>query len=148
MIILCPNPIVFTIRSKKGREVVQVLEVSSIEDKRRVSMSNSLARAAQGMSLSEKRIVALALSSQNTKSLSKLAESTTPAGWKVKLRAMDYAETFGIDPNTAYDQLKTASERLLDRLVTWEDKAPNGKNRVNKLRWISFARYTQGDGVI
>ena len=111
-------------------------------------MSNSLARAAQGLSLSEKRIVALALSSQNSKSPSKLAESTTSAGWKAKIRALEYAETFGLDPNTAYDQLKTASERLLDRMVTWEDKAPNGKSRINKMRWVSSARYTQGDGVI
>lgn len=115
---------------------------------RNVSMSNSLARAAQGLSLSEKRIVALALSSQNSKSPAKLAESTTLAGWKATIRALEYAETFELDPNTAYDQLKTASERLLDRLVTWEDKAPNGKVRINKLRWVSLARYTQGDGVI
>lgn len=133
---------------KKGCAMSNEVEVLSIQSQRNVSMSNSLARAAQGLSLSEKRIVALALSSQNSKSPAKLAESTTSVGWKAKIRALEYAEAFSLDPNTAYDQLKAASERLLDRLVTWEDKAPNGKRRINKLRWVSLARYTQGDGVI
>lgn len=111
-------------------------------------MSNSLARSAQGLSLSEKRIVALALSAENSKSPSKLAESTTPLGWKARIRAHDYAEAFGVDPNTAYDQLKSASEKLFERTVTYEDKTANGKPRLNKFRWVSLAQYTVGDGLI
>lgn len=122
--------------------------LNSSQSDRRVSMSNSLARSAQGLSLSEKRIVALALSAENSKSPSKLAESTTPLGWKAKIRAHDYAEAFGIDPNTAYDQLKSASEKLFERTVTYEDKAANGKPRQNKFRWVSLAQYTVGDGLI
>ena len=111
--------------------------LNSQNSERRVSMSNSLARSAQGLSLSEKRIVALALSAENSKSPSKLAESTTSLGWKARIRAHDYAEAFGVDPNTAYDQLKSASEKLFERIVTYEDKAPNGKPRLNKFRWVS-----------
>jgi plasmid replication initiation protein len=123
-------------------------EILSSQSERKVSMSNSLARSAQGLSLSEKRIVALALSNENSKSPSKLAESTTPLGWKAKIRAHDYAEAFGIDPNTAYDQLKLASEKLFERIVTYEDKTANGKPRTNKFRWVSLAQYTVGDGLI
>lgn len=122
--------------------------LNSQNSDRRVSMSNSLARSAQGLSLSEKRIVALALSAENSKSPSKLAESTTPLGWKARIRAHDYAEAFGVDPNTAYDQLKSASEKLFERTVTYEDKTANGKPRLNKFRWVSLAQYTVGDGLI
>lgn len=122
--------------------------ITNTQDNRQVSMSNSLARSAQGLSLSEKRIIALALSNENSKSPHKLAESTTPAGWKARIRAHDYAEAFGLDPNTAYDQLKSAAEKLYERSISFADKDPNGKVRHTKLRWVSLAQYTVGDGLI
>ena len=56
------------------------VEVVSSEDQAKVTMSNRLARSAQGLSLSEKRIVALALSSEDSKSTSRLAEASTELG--------------------------------------------------------------------
>lgn len=123
-------------------------EVTSTENQAKVTMSNRLARSAQGLSLSEKRIVALALASEDSKSISRLAEASTERGWKTKIKAHDYAEAFNIDPNTAYDQLKAASERLFDRKVTYEDKNSRGKPRINNFRWVSLAQYTVGDGLI
>jgi plasmid replication initiation protein len=123
-------------------------EVVSSEDQAKVTMSNRLARSAQGLSLSEKRIVALALSSEDSKSTSRLAEASTELGWKTKVKALDYAKAFNIDANTAYDQLKAAADRLFERQVTYEDKNNNGKARINKFRWVSLAQYTVGDGLI
>ena len=118
------------------------------EAQAKVTMSNRLARSAQGLSLSEKRIVALALSSEDSKSISRLAEASTERGWKTKVKAVDYAKAFGIDANTAYDQLKAAADRLFERQVTYEDRTSRGKLRTNKFRWVSLAQYTVGDGLI
>ena len=128
--------------------MTEEFEIVAGEAQAKVTMSNRLARSAQGLSLSEKRIVALALSSEDSKSPSRLAEASTEWGWKTKIRAHDYAETFGIDANTAYDQLKAAADRLFERQVTYEDKNSRGKPRINKFRWVSFAQYTVGDGLI
>lgn len=123
-------------------------EVFPSEARAKVTMSNRLARSAQGLSLSEKRIVALALSAEDSKSISRLAEASTERGWKTKVKAIDYAEAFNIDVNTAYDQLKAAADRIFERQVTYEDKNIRGKPRVNKFRWVSLAQYTVGDGLI
>lgn len=128
--------------------MAEVFEVAQVENQAKVSMSNRLTRSAQGLTLSEKRIIALALSNQDSKSTSRLAEASTEQGWKTKIKALDYAEAFNVDPNTAYDQLKSASERLFDRKVTYEDKNSRGKLRINNFRWVSLAQYTSGDGVI
>ena len=129
--------------------MAEKFEIAASDDMQtKVSMSNRLARSAQGLSLSEKRIVALALATVDSKSTSRLAEATTDLGWKTKIKAHDYAAAFGIDANTAYDQLKAASDRLLERMVIYEDNDKRGKPRLNKIRWVSAARYTAGDGVI
>lgn len=123
-------------------------EVLTREHQAKVTMSNRLTRSAQGLSLSEKRIVALALANEDSKSTSRLAEASTEGGWKTKIKAQDYAEAFGIDSNTAYDQLKASSERLFERVVTYEDRTSRGKLEIIKFRWVSAARYAVGDGFI
>lgn len=129
-------------------EEFELQVVSSGDAQTKVTMSNRLARAAQGLSLSEKRIVALALSLEDSKSPSRLAEASTERGWKTKVKAVDYAKAFNIDTNTAYDQLKGAADKLFERQVTYEDRNSQGKARTNKFRWVSLAQYTIGDGLI
>ena len=131
-----------------AQEIEVEFEAVSGEAQAKVSMSNRLARSAQGLSLSEKRIVALALASEDSKSISRLVEASTGRGWKTKVKAIDYAAAFNVDTNTAYDQLKAAADRLFERHVTYEDKNSRGKARINKFRWVSLAQYTVGDGLI
>jgi plasmid replication initiation protein len=104
-----------------------------------VALDNRLAGLAEELSLNEKRIVATALLSADFKSSSR---------WGVKIQALDYAEMFGLDPNTTYDQLEMASYRLRERRVRWEDKAPSGKSRDNVALYLSSTRYIQDDGVV
>ncbi|OIQ78958.1 replication initiation protein [mine drainage metagenome] len=111
-------------------------------------MSNRLARAAQGLSLSEKRIICAGLANTDSKSASNLAEATTDLGWKLTVHSLDYANTFNVEPQTAYEQLKAAADRLFERHVRYEDTNERGKPRINKFRWISAARYVQGEGYI
>src|SRR5690625_7859835 len=71
-----------------------------------VYMSNAVARAAQGLSLAEKRTVGIAASRLDSRRV------PPPGGAPVtRITAMDYAETFGIDLDTAYNQLQNAGKR-------------------------------------
>lgn len=128
--------------AEKRYSQVQPEELSN----RHVSMSNRLARAAQGLNLAEKRLVALGLANTDSVSGRGLAIGTN-SGWKMKVTALEYAETFGVDPTTAYEQLKAASEKLFERYVRYEIKAR--KNPIEKkFRWVSAAVYAQGDGYV
>jgi len=105
-------------------------------------MSNAVARAAQGLSLAEKRIVGIAASRLDSRRV------PPPGGAPVtKITAMDYAETFGIDLNTAYEQLQDAGDNLYKRSITFtEPKRGRKGGAVHRVRWIGRATYHDGEG--
>jgi plasmid replication initiation protein len=116
-------------------------------DERWVSMSNNIARAAHGLDLSEKRLIALGLAKTDSKD-SKLLISAMTQGWKVKINAVEYAEVFGLERNTAYEQVISASDDLFRREVRFEDKGKGGKAVTKKFRWVSGAVYQPGEGYV
>lgn len=115
---------------------------------RLVTMSNALVRAAHGLTLGEKRIIAMAVSTLNPKSALKPGSVPT-----TRILAADYAETFGVDTNTAYEQLQEAAKHLFERKITFYTPAyrRNGKplppTRV-QMRWVGRASYQHGEGWI
>ena len=117
-------------------------------DDRHVSMSNRLARSAQGLNLGEKRLVALSLAGTDSVPVHRLVAAQQNAGWKITVTAMEYAETFGVDPTTAYEQLKAASEKLFERKVIYEVKGRRGKPEIKTYRWVSSCRYAEGEGFV
>jgi plasmid replication initiation protein len=114
---------------------------------RHVSMSNRLARSAQGLNLAEKRLVALGLAGTDSVPINRLVVAAN-AGWKMTVTAMEYAEAFGVDPTTAYEQMKAAAEKLFDRYVRYEVKGRRGKLDEKKFRWVSGAHYAPGEGYV
>lgn len=114
---------------------------------RHVTMSNRLARSAQGLNLAEKRLVALGLSRTDSMAANQLPGATS-TGWKMKLTALEYATTFKVDPTTAYEQIKAASEKLFERFVRYEIEGRNGKPIERKFRWVSAASYAPGEGYV
>ena len=114
---------------------------------RYVSMSNRLARAAQGLNLSEKRLVALGLAATDSVPLKGLALASN-SGWKMKISALEYAEAFGVHTTTAYEQLKDAASNLFERYVRYEVKGRRGTIEEKKFRWVSAAFYAPGDGYV
>lgn len=110
-------------------------------------MSNRLARSAQGLNLSEKRLVALGLAGTDSVPLKNLVLAAN-SGWKMKVTAMAYASAFGVHPTTAYEQLKSSSERLFERYVRYEIKDRKGKPVERKFRWVSGVTYAPGDGYV
>lgn len=114
------------------------------QSERQVSMSNALARAAQRLTLSEKRIVALGIAFTDQK-----IKLPPNAGWIVRIHASQYAEKFDIDMHTAYDQLKSASRRLYLREVSsiWQVKDRYDDSVEFNFRWVSRAAYSKaGEG--
>lgn len=109
-----------------------------------VSMSNALARSSQALKLSEKRIVSAALAQTDSMPAKNLMLGQNQ-GWKVKLNALDYAETFGVSLDTAYDQLKSASDDLFNRYIRIMVNTPKGM-KERKFRWVSGVEYHHGEG--
>lgn len=130
---------------ERKAKMVQARTEVEVKD-RYVSMSNALARGAQGLSLSQKRIIALAMA--HTDSLpAKDLMSGAMVGWRVRLLAGDYAEVFEVDADTAYEQLKDGSRSLLKCLWRTTSKGPRGEI-VTEGQWLALAEYCKGAGYV
>lgn len=107
---------------------------------RQVKMSNDLTMAAHGLLLSEKRVVMCCVAQLN---------SLKPdlGRYKIKITALEFAETFKIELNTAYEQLKKVAAQLYERSIKRVFDTPHGK-KIVKYRWVSGITYHEGEGWI
>lgn len=117
---------------------------NDLNGKNLVTLSNALIRAGCSLTLAEKRIVMLAVSKLNP--LKPVPVQT----FKTKITAAEYAETYDLDMNTAYDQLKTASKNLFNRTLVFFEPSyrRNGKPLKSlriEMRWIGRATYHEGE---
>lgn len=123
-----------------------VADVERPAGERWVTMSNALTRAGHGLTLAEKRIVAAAVSKLDSRRVLKPGEVP-----RTRITAMEYAETFDVDIDTAYDQLQAAAKQLYQRSITFYEPAwkrdgkPLPPTRV-QMRWVGSVKYQQGEG--
>lgn len=108
--------------------------------KRSVSMSNLIVNASHSLNLSEKRLVSAAMAKVDS-----LAKRVP--GKPVRITAAEYAECFGIDETTAYEQLKKAGDNLFGRYITRIHQTPKGE-MVEKIRWVDRVAYKVGEGFV
>jgi len=113
-----------------------------------VSMGNALNRAGHGLTLSEKRLVALALTKIDSRK--KLPSGTI---LKTRIFALEYAEAFDVDADTAYTQLRSAGKSLRTRKITFYEPAHRRGSKVptptqHDMQWIGRASYQDGEGWI
>lgn len=125
-----------------------VASVDRLPGERWVSMTNALVRAGHGLTLSEKRLVACAASKLDSKK--KLLPGNIPV---TKITAAEYAEVFEVDSDTAYNQLKSAADKLFNREITFYQRVSRLRdNQVNrrkiKMRWVGKAIYNPGEGMV
>ena len=115
--------------------------------KQLVTMDNALIRAAHGLSVTEKRLVCMAISQLD-------GRSQTPAGAVLvsRVTASSYAETFGVDIETAYEQLQDSANDLHSRTITFYTPAGprkgNGKPLPptrHKMNWVGRSSYQKGE---
>lgn len=116
-------------------------DVQEVFTDRHVTLSNVLVRAAQGLTLAEKRIMSACIAQLDSKRAPDPYKPLT-----VKLYAMDFAETFGIHPDTAYDELQSAAKVLRDRLIRYENPTAPKARRVVEMRWVGRVTYAKGEG--
>lgn len=102
-------------------------------------MSNALARSAQGLSLHEKRLVALCISKLDS------GRHWTPEKLTIRITVKEYREVFGISgAHNVYRDLKGACEDLEERkIVFFDEKDTNVEHHV---RWVGRASYAQQRG--
>jgi len=129
----------------RGKVVVKQQARSAHEQpagKLQITMSHALTTAAQGLTLAEKRVMMFAVAKLD----SFKGDGGTPAGL-VKLVAHDYAAQFGVDPDTAYTQLKEAGKGIFNRYIRFFEEGRKGPEEV-MVRWVSSARYSPGTGTV
>ncbi|MDT3227190.1 MULTISPECIES: replication initiation protein [Pseudomonas syringae group] len=119
--------------------------VRSSED-RWITMTNALTRAGHGLTLAEKRIIGIAVSTLDSYKAVNLGDVPT-----TRISASEYAETFGVDLTTAYEQLQDAAKQLYNRSITFYEAASRRKGKPLKptqvqMRWIGQAKYHEGEG--
>lgn len=118
-----------------SRELVQVDESRST-----VSMSNQLVRMAHGLTLPEKRVVAICLARLETTKQDK-------GRYSFQVAAKDFADQFDLTTQAAYMQLKEVGDRLLHRIAQEVIQGPKGR-LVRRWQWVSLAEYQDGEGVV
>lgn len=109
-----------------------------------VNMSNVLVRAAHGLTLNEKRLMACCVAQLDSMRIGKRPGFDQ---LRVKLTAMDFAETYEVDPKHAYREMIAASDNLFRRYIRYVEDTPKGKQET-KFHWISGVKYHHGEGWI
>lgn len=113
----------------------QGVDLINLDDLKRnnVVMSNILIRSAQKLSLIEKRILMACISKMQDR--------------EVELKATEYAQTYDVELNKAYQHLKEGAINLFNRYLTVNFK--DGKHTgVMHIVWTSSIAYVDGEGKI
>ena len=112
-----------------------------------VTMGNALTRAGHGLTLAEKRVVMMAVSKLDSMKIMRPGEMLP----SVKITAAEYAETYEVDPNTAYEALQGAAKNLFERKLTFYEPAHKRSGKplpptMVQMRWVGSVKYHQGEG--
>jgi plasmid replication initiation protein len=112
-----------------------------------VTMTNALARAGSGLTLAEKRIVMAAVAKLDSRRWPQPGECPC-----VRIDASEYAESYNVDINTAYESLQSASKALYNRTITFYDESSKRtltkkkKPPVTQMRWVGAVKYHEQQG--
>lgn len=115
-----------------------------------VAMQNSLTRAAQGLTLAEKRIVMIGISTLDSR------RAVNPVKPLVtRITAAEYAEHAQCEMSAAYEALQTAAKNLYKRSITvFQPSHKRGRKRIGdkgtviQMRWVGRATYHEGEAWI
>jgi plasmid replication initiation protein len=105
-----------------------------------VTQSNRLIEAGHTLTLNEKRMVLACAAKLDPR-------KPLPENGTVRLSAVDFADTFGIDRRDAYDSLEEASSRLYSRTIKEIRHGTRGKIERN-IRWVWMSEYAPGEGFV
>lgn len=103
----------------------------------KVTQSNRLIEASHTLTLNEKRLILCAASMIDSR-------KPYPHDGYFTIRADSFAETFGMERDTAYEALNDAANRLFERDIRRYSK---GK-MVEQMRWVFHVKYKEGEGCV
>lgn len=124
---------------KSTASKIQISSETSLAN-RNVSMSNTIVTSAHSLNLSEKRIISTALAKLD--SMAKKAPARP-----IRITALEFAECFGLDETTAYEQLRRGTKALYNRSIKRVVQTAYGQ-REEFLRWLDLSTYHQGQGYV
>ena len=105
--------------------------------KHHVSLSNELVRAAHGLTLTEKRVLMLAVSKLDS------AAKPTPENLVSKITVLELVSEYGLDSKSAYKQAYDAVEHLMNRYIRFVHEGIE-----TRMQWVGQANYKQDEGYI
>lgn len=105
-----------------------------------VTLANAVVQSAQQLTLTEKRLVMLAVSRIDPRS-KVLPERP------IKVTAEEFAEAFNLSPRDAYAELRRGSDSILAKHITRQREGSRG-TIVERYAWLSRADYATGEGWI
>lgn len=112
-----------------------IVKKSETLSNRHVVISNYITRSAQMLNLVEKRIL-----------MAGIAKLGGVNG-EIKLTAQEYAETYGVDIRTAYNELKGAVHTLMKRTLSWQ--ITDGKKIGTRTTiWVQGYDYFKDEGLV
>lgn len=108
-----------------------------------LAMSNALVRAADRLNLTSKRLVWLCIAKANLHTQFVMPGTNLT----VKIAALDYMESFGVDAKNAYAEMKRCAKDLEEEKIVFRQKAKRGKGIEEvHMRWVGRATYNDGEG--
>ena len=114
--------------------------------KNTVTMKNILTRAAQNLSLAEKRIITLGISkidARQSKTVYKNEKKRT-----ITITANEYQTIANLKHKlNAYRELQTGTEKIGKKQLTIKKETLQGKE-ITRINWVEQATYIQGKGII
>lgn len=113
-------------------------------DNLHVNMSNTLIKAAHGLTLNEKRLLACCIAKIDSM---RIGSRPGFEQMRVKLTVAEYLDIYGTDSKIAYRDMISASDNLFSRYIRINTKTPKGDKEI-KFRWISGVIYHHGEGWI
>lgn len=99
-----------------------------------VKIPHSITQSAQGLSLTEKRLVFAAV-----------AKAGRDFSGEIIITAAEYSATYEVDADHAYEQLKAAAKNLRKRYFTLHEKHRKGVMKW-EINWMSAVGYEDGTG--
>lgn len=118
----------------------------SVAGKHLITMSNALTRAGHGLSLSEKRIVFIAISKIDPRKPLPLNQHGI---YTSRITAAEYAQLAECEIQTAYQALKEAAKALYQRSITFFEPAYKRKGFElvqTHMRWVGKVQYHDKEG--
>jgi len=108
-----------------------------------VNTTNALSRASHGLSLNEKRLIAMSIGKID--SLKSGFRQHNGQQMRVKITAQEFSDMFSVSDKSVYRHLINACDNLMKRYVRIIEKTSKGRKEI-KFSWVSGVIYHHGEG--